>query len=59
MDPKLPEDRVRRAVDVVELECTVDSGEEGTVEPATTLRDQFWNLRANKRCVQLVQSELT
>ena len=44
MYPELPEDRVRRPVDVVEVERAVYRGEERAVEPAAPLRDQLWNL---------------
>lgn len=43
---------MRGAVDVVEFDSTVDGGEEGAVEPTTTLRDQLGNLG----CVSYVLS---
>jgi len=49
VDPELAQRRVRAAVDVAELDDRVDGREEGTVEPATTLRDEFGNLWAGER----------
>lgn len=35
---------MRGPVDVVEVDGTVDGGEEGAVEPSAPLRDQLWHL---------------
>ena len=47
VDPKLPHKGVRGPVEVVEVEDTMHGGKEGAVEPASTLRDQLWNLVKN------------
>lgn len=44
MNPELPHQAMRRAVDVVEVDGRVYGGEKGPVEPTTTLRDQLGNL---------------
>lgn len=44
MDPRFTPERVRRAVDEVELDGAVDGGEEGAVEPSAALRDEFGDL---------------
>lgn len=44
MDPRLARERMRGAVDEVELDSAVYRGEEGAVEPAAALRDKFWDL---------------
>ena len=44
MDPEFPHETVGRPVNVMELDCTMNRSEEGTVQPPTTLGDQFWNL---------------
>lgn len=44
MYPEFPQEGVRGPVDVVEVDGTVDGGEEGAVEPPTSLRDQLWDL---------------
>jgi hypothetical protein len=44
VDPGLADERVGRAVEVVEVHKRVHGGEEGAVEPSTTLRDQLGDL---------------
>lgn len=42
--PELAENAVRRAVDVVEMNCTVNGGEERPIQPTAALRDQLGDL---------------
>jgi hypothetical protein len=49
MDPELTDKRVRRAVDVVEVHSTVDSGEERTIQPPAALRNQLGHLAPKER----------
>jgi hypothetical protein len=44
VDPELADQAVRGAVDVVEVHGTVHGSEEGTIKPATTLRNKFGDL---------------
>jgi hypothetical protein len=44
MNPKLPQPRMGTPINIIEFDSRVDSGEEGTVEPTTTLRDEFGDL---------------
>jgi hypothetical protein len=44
VDPELADQAVRGAVDVVEVHRTVHGSKEGTIEPATTLRNKFGDL---------------
>jgi len=44
MDPQLAHEGMRRAVDVVEMDSTVDGGKERTVQPPTALRNQLGHL---------------
>lgn len=44
VDPRLARERVRGAVEVVELDGAVYRGEEGAVEPSAALGDEFRDL---------------
>jgi hypothetical protein len=44
VDPEFAEEGVGGAVDVVEVDYAVDGGEEGAVEPAPALGDEFGDL---------------
>lgn len=48
VDPELAKKRVWRAINIIEVEGTVNGGEEWTVEPSSTLGYQFRNLEANR-----------
>ena len=45
VDPKLAHECVGGPVEVVEVEDTMYGGKERAVQPASTLRDQLWNLK--------------
>jgi hypothetical protein len=51
VEPELADERVAGAVEVAEVDDGVDGGEEGAVQPATTLRDEFWELASEVRIV--------
>ena len=44
VDPELTDERMRGTIDEVEVEGTVDGGEERSVEPSPSLGDQLWYL---------------
>lgn len=44
VDPELPAKRMRGSVNVIELDGGMDCGEEGTIQPSSTLRDEFGDL---------------
>lgn len=44
VEPELPQECMRRGIDVVKLGYAMNSSKECAVEPAATLGDQFWDL---------------
>ena len=44
MNPEFPKRRMTASVNITEFDSRMNSSEEGTVEPTTTLRDEFGDL---------------